>query len=112
MSKRRELGAFWLARYEKILEPPGLRSKILLWYLDLGAQLGRGMPGPSGIIKDRAGQRDHIGFPGGHDRLGLVKTGDQSDGNDGNSNGCFNNPSQRHLIARSHGNLSRMEPAA
>jgi hypothetical protein len=67
--------------------------------LDLGAQLGRGMPRPSRIIKDRPCQRDHIGFPSRHDRLGLVKAGDQSDGNDGNSNGCFDGPSQWHLIA-------------
>jgi hypothetical protein len=77
----------------------------LLWCLHLRAQFGRGMPRPSRIIKDRARQRDHIGFPSRYDRLGLVKAGDQSDRYDWNLNGRLNSPSQGHLIAWPDGNL-------
>jgi hypothetical protein len=71
------------------------------------------MPWPSRIIKDRACQRDDVGFSGGHNRLGLFETSDQSDGNDGNSDGCFDSPSQWHLIVRPYGNpLRGMETAA
>ena len=71
------------------------------------------MPRPSGVIENRAGQRDDVGLPGGHNRLGLVKTGDQSHGNDGNSNSGPDSAGQGYLIARPYGNLlSGMETAA
>ena len=52
------------------------------------------MPGPSGIIEHATSQRDEIRIPRADNRFGLFETGDESDGDNRDTDGGLDGPHQ------------------
>src|SRR5436190_17695249 len=65
---------------EQVLVLARLRAPVLVRRGDARAELGGGVPGPTGVVEHRAGERDGVGLAVGDDRLGLLGLGDQADG--------------------------------
>src|SRR5690606_7806206 len=64
-----------------------------------------GVPRPARIIEDRTGQPDHVRVAGAHNGFGLIVVGNQPDGDNRHLHRLLYRASQRHLIARPHGDL-------
>src|SRR5882757_5143914 len=77
--------------------PIGWRGK------NLSTQLGSGVPRPAWVIKHSTCQRDDIGFTPADDVFGLLRLGDQADGNGGEAGGRSDRIGKRHLVARRSG---------
>jgi hypothetical protein len=57
-----------------------------------------GVPGPSRIIKNGTGERDHVGVPGTNDSLCLVIVPDQPDRDDREAARLLYGAGERHLL--------------
>src|SRR5919112_2070661 len=65
---------------EQVLVLARLRAPVLLRRMDASAQSSRRMPGPARVVQHGTGERDRIRLAVGDDCLGLLRVGDQADG--------------------------------
>ena len=86
---------------EQAAQSRRLATPVLSGDLDTGAELGGGMPGPMRVVEYSAPDRHHVRLAGGDDELGLLRLGDQADGDDRNAHRLADLLGELDLVAGS-----------
>src|SRR6516162_7494801 len=98
---------------EKVGILPRLRSQILVGRFHLRTEMCSGMPRPARVVENRPRKRDQVGIASTDNGFGLLKLGDQADGDHWHARCLLHRARQRHLIARPDRDLlDRCETAA
>src|SRR5258706_7696199 len=76
-------------------------------------EMRRGMPRPARVVEDRPRKRDQVGIAGTDNGFGLLKLGNEPDGDHGHVRCPLHGAREWHLIARADWDvLGRSETAA
>src|SRR5262249_15184142 len=84
---------------EKVGILPRLRSQILVGRFHLRTEMCSGMPRPARVVENRPRKRDQVGIASTDNGFGLLKLGDQADGDHRHARCLLHRARQRHLIA-------------